>query len=283
MAKKKGDKKIPVLTQYRNIYRKTMRKDDICEFLEHRAEFIISEEQQRSCCGWTFTTAKALLNHIKKEHSDIYASYVGRNSERKTEITEERSNSAKQNDGNNMIGNKEIIVSLGSLSFGTNYISRKIGSTIFILFETGISRLLNSEKSIKSISTTILLDHSNQSFRFLDLSLLSNLKDLSALLEKAKETENLQKQVEKFQKRIKKEKKNKTAETAKTKIEHRVLLSNLKFGQGLVSIIYKRRYYYYKDSRIRNYDKTIKQIFGRLSKARKLLFSAIFIYDFISA
>lgn len=277
MVKKKRDKKLPILTQYRNIYRKTMRRDDILEFLEHRTEFIISEDQPRSCCGWVFTTAKALLNHVQKDHSDIYTTYIERSPKHEARNIQQVIENATLKHDNEAKGVEEIVVSLSTLHYRKNYVSLKKDSTGFVCWETGLSPCLNSEKDLLNISARILLDHSSHTFQFLDRSLLSDLKDLSTLLEKVKETDALKEQVEKFQKQIKKEKKNKTIETTKTKIGHRVLLSNLKFGQGLVSITYKRRCYYYKDSRIRNFDKTIKQIFSRLSKARKLSLNTLFI------
>lgn len=173
---------------------------------------------------------------------------------------------------------KEILVPLSKLNFGSNYISIKFGSLGFFLIESGISPLLNSEKSLNDISTNILLNYPNHTFKFLDSSLLSNLKEMSALLKKVKETEKLQKQIENFQKQIAKEKGNKERKgIVKTQIEHKVSLSTLKFGQGFVSITYKGKCYYYKDPKIRNYDKTIKQIFSRLSKARRNSLNAFFI------
>lgn len=269
LKKTTKSKRLPIISQYRNIYRKTMRRNDILEFLEHRTEFIISEDKPRSCCGWAFTTAKALLNHVQKDHSDIYASYIERNSKCEAENIKQIVGNTIQKKDNKAIGVEEIVVSLNTLHYRTNYVSLKKDSTGFICWETGLSPCLNSEKDILNISARILLDHSNHTFQFLDRSLLSDLKSLSILLDKVEETDELKKQIEKFQKQIRKEKKNKKIETAKTKIEHRVLLSDLKYGQGFVSIIYKRRCYYYKDPKIRNYDKIIRQIFSRLSKARK--------------
>lgn len=165
---------------------------------------------------------------------------------------------------------KEILISLSKLNFGRNYMSIKHGSLGFYLFESGISTLLNSEKSLNDISTSVLLDYPNHTFQFLDPSILPNLKEMSALLKKVKETEKLQKQIENFQKQIEKEKGNKERkEIVKTQIEHEVSLSTLKFGQGFVSITYKGKCYVYKDSNIKDYDKVLELIYSRISKAIK--------------
>ena len=164
---------------------------------------------------------------------------------------------------------KEILISLGELHFGTNNISLKKDSLEFVLWETGISHYLNSEKSIKSITAKILLDYSNKSFQFLDITLLSDLKDFSSLLEKVKETEKIQKEIEKFQKQIKKEKKYQPKEKDKTMVEHRVRFSELSFSHKLVSITYKKGLYLYRDSKIQDYGIILSIIYSKLSKTEK--------------
>ena len=108
---------------------------------------------------------------------------------------------------------KEVTVSLNSFHFGTSVVYLKIGSLEFVLWETGISPCLNHEKSIlNNISTKVLLDYSDQSFQFLDSSLLSNLKELSARLtiEEARkhkiEDERRQKKLQKQKEKAAKEK-----------------------------------------------------------------------------
>jgi hypothetical protein len=145
---------------------------------------------------------------------------------------------------------KEVKVLLSHLNFGANYISLKLKSLEFILWKTGLSPYLNSEKSIKNTSTVIFLDYSNQTFQFIDPSVLSYLKDLSAKLENEKRKE-------------KKEKRK------ITKVEHKLPFSELKFGQGLISITYKGKCYIYKDPKIRNYDKILNQVYSKLSKTRR--------------
>jgi hypothetical protein len=164
------------------------------------------------------------------------------NNKKKQELVTEPSNEQH---------NKEIrVYSLRHLNFGANNISIKLKPFEFVLWETGISPYLNFEKSIKNISTKILLDYSDLTFQFLDLSILSKLKDLSAKLEKVKRKEEKEKTVEK-------------------KIQLEILFSNLKFGQGLISITYKGKCYIYKDPKIRNYDQILNQVYSKLSKTRR--------------
>lgn len=103
-----------------------------------------------------------------------------RNRRNKKSITPTTSDTEPTNEKNQ--DEKEILVSLGKLHFSTNAVSLKYNSIEFVLLETGISGYLNFEKSFLKLSTKVVLDYSNKTFRFLDFSLLSNLKDLSIRL-----------------------------------------------------------------------------------------------------
>lgn len=108
-----------------------------------------------------------------------------RSSRKKKSTTHASSNTEPTNEENR--GEKEIIISLGELHFGTNIISLKYDSIEFVLLETRISHYLNNEKSILKLSTKVLLNYSDKTFQFLDLLLLSNLKDLSIRLTREEE------------------------------------------------------------------------------------------------
>ena len=108
-----------------------------------------------------------------------------RSSRKKKSTTHTSSNTEPTNVENR--GKKEIIISLGKLHFGTNIISLKYDSIEFVLLETRISHYLNNEKSILKLSTKVLLNYSDKTFQFLDLLLLSNLKDLSIRLTREEE------------------------------------------------------------------------------------------------
>ncbi len=175
--------------------------------------------------------------------------------------------------------NKEseiVSVSLSKLHYETNCITFKKGSEEFGLWETGISRYLNSEKSnpnINKVSTRILLNYSIHTFKFMDTSLLPYLLDLSSRLENEKfekHLKNVEKKKEQEQKKKeKKEKQEKAEKKVWPKIEHRIQFSALRFGYGIISIIYKKNRYVYRDSKIRDYENVIGQVYGRLPKARK--------------
>ena len=175
--------------------------------------------------------------------------------------------------------NKEseiISVSLSKLHYKTNCITFKKGSEEFGLWETGISRYLNSEKgnpNINNVSTRILLNYSIHTFKFLDTSLLPDLLDLSSRLENEKfekHLKNVEKKKEQEQKKKeKKEKQEKAEKKFKPKIEHRIQFSALRFNYGLISIIYKKNRYVYRDHKIRDYENVLRQVYSRLSKARK--------------
>ena len=171
---------------------------------------------------------------------------------------------------------KEILISLRKLHFDTNVISLKTGSIEFVLWEKGISRLLNSEKKnpiINNASTKILLNYSNHTFKFLDSPLLSKLKDLSIRLDVEKEKEKKEKDAEKKEKNIERREKTEKSPTRKMSIE--VPFSALKFGQGIISISYKERLFVYIDSIITDFDKTLDLIYKKISEASKNAAAAI--------
>lgn len=167
-----------------------------------------------------------------------------------------------------------VTVLLSKLRYETNCITYKSGSSEFALWETGISRYVNSEKSspnINNVSTKILLNHSIHTFRFVDAPVLPYLLDLSTRLENEKFEKHL-KNVEKKkeQEQIKKKKQDKAEKKIKpTKIELRLQFHKLKFSYGLISITHKGKRYIYRDSKIKDYADVLGQVYSRISKARK--------------
>lgn len=173
-------------------------------------------------------------------------------------------------------GSEVVTVLLNKLRYETNCITYKSGPTEFALWETGISRYVNSEKSspnLNNVSTKILLNHSIHTFRFVDTSVLPYLLDLSTRLENEKfekHLKNVEKKKEQKQKSEERQKEQKkTEKEAMPFIHHRIQFSGLRFGIGFVTITYKKTRYFYRNYNIRNYDKILKQIYGRVSKARK--------------
>lgn len=169
---------------------------------------------------------------------------------------------------------EEILVPVSKLHFGTNHISYKKGTSEFAFWVDGISKSLNSAKnnSFNIVSTKIRLNYPNQTFKFLDLSLLAKLKDLSSRLDNEifeKHLRNVEKEKEQQQKaNAKKEKQEKAEKKPKPKIEHRIQFNAIRFSRSLASIIYKKQRYVYRDYNIKEYDRILGQIYSRVSKAR---------------
>lgn len=169
---------------------------------------------------------------------------------------------------------EEILVPVSKLHFGTNHISYKKGTSEFAFWVDGISKSLNSAKnnSFNNVSTKIRLNYPNWTFKFLDLSLLAKLKDLSSRLDNEifeKHLRNVEKKKEQQQKaNAKKEKQEKAEKKPKPKVEHRIQFNAIRFSRSLASIIYKKQRYVYRDYNIKEYDRILGQIYSRVSKAR---------------
>lgn len=169
---------------------------------------------------------------------------------------------------------EEILVPVSKLHFGTNHISYKKGTSEFAFWVDGISKSLNSAKnsSFNNVSTKIRLNYPNQTFKFLDLSLLAKLKDLSSRLDNEifeKHLRSVEKNKEQQQKaNANKEKQEKAEKKLKPKIEHRIQFNSIRFSRSLASIIYKKQRYVYRDYNIKEYDRILGQIYCRVSKAR---------------
>ena len=157
-------------------------------------------------------TAKKLENFIDWGH-DSSVDLPNKNDRGMVSVTEPTNEENKNEE--------EIVVSLNKLHFGNNIISLKHKKIDFVSWEMGISMYLNSEKSINNLSTKILLNYSNLSFSFLDLSLLSSLKDLSTKLEEEKKQEIIQKQRAKEAKEKNRLKKQKEKEEIEKKAKEK--------------------------------------------------------------
>ena len=170
---------------------------------------------------------------------------------------------------------EEILVPVSKFHFGTNHISYTKGTLEFAFWVDGISKSLNSAKtnSLNNVSTKIRLNYLNQTFKIIDLSLLAKLKDLSSRLDNElfeKHLRNVEKEKEQLEKA--KEERKKKAELEKKvrqKIEHRIQFNAIRFSHSLASLTYKKKRYVYRDYNIKEYDKILRQIYSRVSKARK--------------
>ena len=227
------------------------------------------------------TAKKLFLKFPKKSKKEKVANKTSSFSEDistpKVEVTETPNKNTVQNTEPIKEGNKEsevVSVSLSKLRYETNCIILKKDSMEFVLWGTGISRYLNAEKNtnsnISNMSTKILLNYPKHKFDFLDASILTYLIDLSSRLEKDEFEKHLKKVEKKKEQQLKKkEKQDKAEKKIMPKIEHRIQFSALRFGYGLISILYKKNRYVYRDNKIREYENVLGQVYSRLSKARK--------------
>lgn len=168
---------------------------------------------------------------------------------------------------------EEILAPVSKFHFGTNHISYKKGTLEFAFWVDGISKSLNSAKNnlFNNISTKIRLNYTDQTFKFLDISLLGKLKDLSSRLDNEifeKHLRSVEKKKEQQKNNAKKEKQVKAEKKPKPKIEHRIQFNAIRFSRCLASIIYKKQRYIYRDNNIKEYDKILGQVYSRVSKAR---------------
>ena len=170
---------------------------------------------------------------------------------------------------------EELLVPVSKLHFGTNHMSYKKGTLEFAFWVDGISKSLNSAKnnSFNNVSTKILLNYPNQTFKFLDLSLLAKLKDQSSRLDNElfeKHLRNVEKKKEQLQKsKDERKKKVELEKKVRQKIEHRIQFSALRFRNGMASITYKKKRYVYRDHNIKDYSVILGKVYSRVSNARK--------------
>ena len=158
-------------------------------------------------------------------------------------------------------------ITLSQLSFGNGFIIYKKGNNVFAFHNKMFSTHLNKYKNdyrIKGITTSIILDYSNGTFSFGNGKILKKLEAFKMIVDnelvsvRAKELER-NKERKEYAKQDKK---------VKPKIEFRIQFHTLRFGNGIVSIIHKKRRYVYRDHNIKDYDKIIAQVYNRVPKAR---------------
>ena len=130
------------------------------------------------------------------------------------------------------------------------------------------------QDAIKSSIIRVVIDLETETFVFKDIDILifvNRLKNIYLPENNPAETskKNVKRKNEQNEDGNENEKEERTNKLFKTKVERKVPFNTIRFGHGFASITYKRKNYYYKDPKIRNYDKTIKQIFSRLSKVRR--------------
>lgn len=179
---------------------------------------------------------------------------------------------------------EEILVPVSKLHFDTNYILYKKGTLEFVFKVYGISKSLNSAKNniLKNLSTKIHFNYHNQTFKFIDISLLAKLKDLSFRLDNEmfeKEQRSLAKKKElQFKHIAKEEKEDEVDKGSNPKILHRIQFYEIKFGHSKASIIYKNKRYIYRDYNIKDYDRILEQVYSKVSKLKMKAIKTSFIW-----
>ena len=166
---------------------------------------------------------------------------------------------------------KTIQITLSQLRFEDGCITFKTANNTFIFRHLGFSPELNRYKNdprIKDVTAQIILDCYKGTFDFVDKTTFQKLEDFRAKIDNETFERHL-KEVERKKAKEEKDKERKEKKIAKRQIEHRIQFSALRFNYGLISIIYKKNRYVYRDREIRDFEKILGQVYNRVSKARK--------------
>ena len=161
-----------------------------------------------------------------------------------------------------------VTVPLSRLLYRKDYIAYQRGQSVYVCPEIGLSPLLAANKkhpNIRNKSTELLLNYSNNTFRFMKSSTLKMLRQLSNRLEKDFIEKRKNPDSYKDDYIIK----SLAHKDAHKKVEMRISFSSLRFGYGLISITHKKMRYIYRNREIRDYEKILAQVYSRISKARK--------------
>lgn len=188
--------------------------------------------------------------------------------------TEKEVQETQENDQRNFTEEhitKTIQINLSQLRFEDGCITFKTANNTFVFRHLGFSPELNRHKNdprIKDVTAQIILDYSKGTFDFVDKTTFQKLEDFKAKIDKETFERHL-KEVERKKAKEEKDKERKEKKIAKQQIVHRIQFSALRFGYGIISILYKKNRYVYRDSKIRDYENVLGQVYGRLPKARK--------------
>ena len=166
---------------------------------------------------------------------------------------------------------KTIQINLSQLRFEDGCITFKTANNTFVFRHLGFSPELNRHKNdprIKDVTVQIILDYSKGTFDFVDKTTFRKLEDFKAKIDKETFERHL-KEVERKKAKEEKDKERKEKKIARNQIVHRIQFSALRFGYGIISILYKKNRYVYRDSKIRDYENVLGLVYGRLPKARK--------------
>ena len=168
-------------------------------------------------------------------------------------------------------------INLSQLRFEDGRISFSKGNDTFVYKHPSFSLELNRYKNnslITGVTTTIILDSSNRTFRFTDSNAL---KMLEAFKEKV-DNENFEKhlkeiektklkqpsditKVEKKRPRIKVHQQKREEQSINAyKVNASIMFQSLKFGDGSITILYNKRPYVYLNPKIRGYENILEDV-----------------------
>ena len=166
-----------------------------------------------------------------------------------------------------------VKVPLSRLLYRKDYIAYQRGQSIYVCPEIGLSPLLAGNKNhpnIKNKSTELLLNYSNNTFRFMKSSVLKMLRQLSNQLEKDFIERRNNPDSYKDDYIIK----NLAHKDAQKKVKAHISFSSLRFGDGYVSFRYKKTIYKYRNSSIKGFDIIISQYLSKCSESRRKRFNS---------
>ena len=162
-----------------------------------------------------------------------------------------------------------VTVPLSRLLYRKDYVAYQRGQSVYVCPEIGLSPLLASNKNhpnIKNKSTELLLNYSNNTFRFMKSSTLKMLRQLSNQLEKdfIEKRNNPDKYKDDYI----------IKSLAPKKVKARISFSSLRFGDGNISLQYKKKYYQYGNSSFKGFNIIVSQYLRRCSESRRRRFNS---------
>ncbi len=137
------------------------------------------------------------------------------------------------------------------------YRNYKIRDCNYILKQIYSKLSEEDQVAIKTTTLILIIDTVKETFSFKYIDIINYINRLKETY--LKDETHLENELEV-------QRGNKVFET---KVERSVSFSSLIFSRGSVSIRFKRKQYFYRDRRIRDYDKIIESIYSRASKAIK--------------
>ena len=170
---------------------------------------------------------------------------------------------------------REQKITLSQLRFGDDLISFSRGNDTFVYKCPGFSFELNRYKNnslIKDVTTTIILDSSNHTFRFADsnglkmLELFKEKVDNENFEQHIKEIEKIKPssditRVEKKRPRIKIHQQKREEQSINAyKVNVSIMFQSLKFGDGSITILYNKHPYVYLHPAIIGYENIMEDV-----------------------